>query len=75
MMQALRTASYFWAAAFGGIVIAFNPIVPITAPRLALFALYFTCLVIFALSLAYLPSTPRLSLQSVTNPAPRSESL
>lgn len=75
MMQALRTGRYLWAGAFAGIMIAFNPIVPITVPRLGFFALYFTCLATFALSLAYLPSTPKLSIASVTETGPRAESL
>jgi hypothetical protein len=75
MMQALRIRKYVWAAAFAGIMIGFNPIVPISAPRLAFLAFYSICLASFVLSLAYLPSTARLSLESVTDTAPRGESL
>jgi hypothetical protein len=75
MMQAVRLDKYFWAVVFAGIMIAFNPIFPIEAPRPAFLTLYAISLVMFACSLAYLPSTPRLSIASVTETGPRGESL
>lgn len=74
--QAVRTKRYLWTAAFAAVAFLFNPVVPVPRPTGDLFLLMiFVCLAPFAISLAALKTQPILSIPSITDRNPRSESL
>ena len=51
---AARKSGYLWVAAFGGIAVIFNPIVPDTVSRIVFSVLYVVCASITLLGLAML---------------------
>ncbi len=73
--QAVRAGKYFWAAGFLAIAVVFNPVVPIALSRKIFLWLDWVCLAAFLLSLAALKRQPTLSIPSITNRTPGSESL
>jgi uncharacterized protein DUF6804 len=73
--QAVRAGKYIWATGFLAIAVAFNPIVPIPLSGKAFLWLDWICLAAFLLSLAALKRQPILSIPSITNRTPGSESL
>ncbi len=73
--QAVRAGKYFWAAGFLAIAVVFNPVVPIALSRKIFLWLDWVCLAAFLLSLAALKRQPTLSMPSITNRTPGSESL
>ena len=74
--QAVRAKRYLWTAAFAAIAVLFNPVVPVPRPTGDLFLLMiFVCLAPFAISLAALKTQPILSMPSITDRTPGSESL
>ena len=75
VLQAARSGKYFWAAAFSGIAALFNPIVPVELSRRMFLWLDFTCLAMYLVSLALLKTRTRLSIASINDPTPQSESL
>jgi hypothetical protein len=75
VLQAARSGKYLWAAAFSGIAVLFNPIVPVELSRGMFLWLDLTCLAMFLVSLASLKTRTRLSVVSITDPTPQSESL
>ncbi len=76
VMQAARAKRYLWTAAFVGIALLFNPVVPVPRPTGDLFLLMiFVCLAPFAISLAALKTQPMISIPSITDRCPGSESL
>jgi hypothetical protein len=75
IFQAASLREYRWVAAFGVVACLFNPVVPLgfsTAPTLVVNTL---ALILFALSLKLLKTPPRLSIASITDRMPGSESL
>ena len=75
IFQAASMREYRWVAAFGVLACLFNPVVPLwfsAAPTLVLNTL---ALILFALSLKLLKTPPRLSIASITDRMPGSESL
>jgi hypothetical protein len=77
IMQAVRAGRYAWAAAFTVIVVLFNPIVPIAvtlSPR-TFFLLDWASILTFLVALVGLKRHARLSIPSITNRMPRSQSL
>lgn len=81
LVQAVTTRRYLWAAAFGLIALVFNPILPIVGavpallPRGPFVAVDLCCVGAFLSSVYFMKKTPRLSMASVTDTAPRSEAL
>lgn len=76
LQQAVGAREYLWAAGFVAIALLFNPVVPIPRPTGDLFLLMiFVCLAPFAISLAALKTQPLLSIPSITDRCPGSESL
>lgn len=75
LTQAVRRGKYFWALPFFAIAVLFNPIVPLVLARKTFLWLDLVCLMTFAISLAGMKAQPRLSIPSVTNRTPGSESL
>ena len=73
--QAVRASKYFWASGFVAIAVLFNPLVPIALSRKSFLWLDWFCVTAFLLSLAALKSQPILSMPSITNRTPGSESL
>ena len=74
-VQAVGAGKYVWAAAFLATGALFNPLLPIMLPRNVFLWLDLACLVMFLVSLAVWNANPRLSIASITDPTPRSESL
>jgi hypothetical protein len=75
IFQAAFLREYRWVAAFGVVAFLFNPVVPLgfsAAPSLVVNTL---ALILFALSLKLLKTPPRLSIASITDRMPGSESL
>jgi hypothetical protein len=75
VIQAARARKYLWAAAFFVVAALFNPLVPLALPGSIFIWVDLLCLTMFLASTAYLQTSPRLTIASVTNPGPRSESL
>ena len=74
-VQAVGARKYVWAATFLSIGALFNPVLPVMLPRNMFLWLDLACLVMFLVSLAVWKANPRLSIASITDPTPRSESL
>jgi hypothetical protein len=75
MLQASRVRKYGWVLAFLAIAVLFNPLVPMVFSRGASLTLYVGCLATFLLSLGMAMPAPRLSMASITDRTPGSESL
>jgi uncharacterized protein DUF6804 len=73
--QAIRLGRYFWAAGFLAIAVVFNPAVPVALSRSTFFWIDLVCIATFVVSLAVLKRRPILSIPSITNRTPGSESL
>jgi hypothetical protein len=73
--QAGRARKYIWLAVFALIAILFNPIVPVALSRKTFIWLDLVAILMFLTSLAVLHVRPRLSMPSITNRTPGSESL
>jgi hypothetical protein len=74
--QAVRAKEYRWAAGFVAMALLFNPIVLVLrlSGELSLL-LVLVCIAPFAISLAALETQPLLSIASITDRSPGSESL
>ena len=76
LMQAVRAKEYGWAVGFIALALLFNPVVPVFKLSGELQLLLVTvCIAPFAISLAALKTQPLLSIPSITNRNPGSESL
>ncbi len=75
LVQATQAHKYVWAAVFFAVCLLFNPIVPVLASRNSFLLLDLACLGIFMGSLSVLKTKPRLSIASITDRTPGSESL
>ncbi len=73
--QAFRTGKYSWGIGFVAIALLFNPAVPVVLSRNAFLLLDLLSIGVFLTSLAALRSHPILSIPSITDSTPRSESL
>jgi hypothetical protein len=73
--QAIRADKYYWASGFSVIAVLFNPVVPIALSGNAFLWLDWVCLAAFLVSLVALKRQPTLSVPSITNPMPGTESL
>ena len=76
ILQAVRAKEYRWAAGFVAIGLLFSPVVPAfkLSGELSLL-LVLVCIAPFAVSLAALKTQPLLSIPSITDRNPGSESL
>jgi hypothetical protein len=76
VMQAVRAREYRWAAGFVAIALLFNPVVRFWgAPGVLPLLIVVVCIVPFAISLVKLKTQPLLSMPSITDRNPGSESL
>lgn len=73
--QAVGAGKYLWALGFAAIAVLFNPVVPVALARRTFIWLDLVCLMTFLVSLAALRSRPMLSIPSITDRMPGSESL
>jgi len=73
--QAVARPKYVWTAGFVLIAVLFNPVVPVVFSRNIFFVLDLTCLLAFLISIEALKNQRVLSVPSVTNRTPGSESL
>jgi hypothetical protein len=75
LVQSTNRGKYLWATAFLAVGVLFNPVLPIMLPRNTFVTLDLVSLALFAVSIAALKRIPRLSIASITDPTPGSESL
>lgn len=75
LAQSGSRGKYIWAAVFLAIAVLFNPVVPIALPRTWFVVLDLLSMVLFVWSLAALRTQTRLSIASITDRTPGSESL
>lgn len=75
LLQSTSRGKYLWATAFLAVGVLFNPVLPIMLPRNTFVLAELLSVVLFAVSLAALKMTPRLSIASITDRTPRSPSL
>jgi uncharacterized protein DUF6804 len=73
--EAARGGKYIWIGIFLAVAALFNPILPVALPPTVLLVLNATTLILFMLSLQVLKTKPRLSIASITDRTPGSESL
>lgn len=73
--QAVARPKYLWAVGFAAIAVLFNPVVPVALSRKVFIWLDVVCVLTFLLSLAALKRQPMLSIPSITNRTPGSQSL
>ncbi|HTS10116.1 MAG TPA: DUF6804 family protein [Candidatus Eisenbacteria bacterium] len=73
--EAGRARKYMWMVAFGLIAILFNPIAPVALSRNTFIWIDLATVLMFLTSLAVVRARPRLSMPSITNRTPGSESL
>ena len=73
--EAVRAGKYFWAAGFVAIALLFNPVVPVALSRKMFLGLDAVCILTFLASLAFVQGRRILTIPSITNCRPRSESL
>jgi len=73
--QAALAQKYIWASAFTLIAILFNPVWMVRFPAMFSLWLDVICLTAFAASLLLLKFQPKLSMPSITDRTPGSESL
>ena len=75
-LQGIHEKKYGWAAAFAAIAILFNPVlILVPIQTVAFFVLVAACIATFAFSLIAVKATPLLSIPSITDRNPGSESL
>src|SRR4051794_15056227 len=75
LVQAANLHKYWWAAVFVAVVCLFNSIRPITFSFGTLMALQIMTAAVFAVSLQMLKTRPRLTIASITEANPKTESL
>ena len=73
--QAFRIGKYFWGAGFVALAVLFNPVAPLTLSRQIFLGLEWVSIAAFLGSLLFLRWRPILSIPSITNRTPGSESL
>ena len=73
--QAIQLKSVIWIAVFLAVCALFNPVFPVTMSRNVHFTASLVCAGLFASSLLLLKTVPRMSVASITDRTPGSESL
>lgn len=75
VVQAATLRKYWWVVTFVVIACLFNPILPIEFSSRVMVGLQVISAAIFASSLIFLHTTPRLTIASITETNPKTESL
>jgi Family of unknown function (DUF6804) len=73
--EAVTRTKYLWTTGFVAIAVLFNPILPVALSRNVFLGLDLACLLAFLISLEALKNQPMLSIPSITNRTPGSQSL
>lgn len=73
--QAIQVKNLVWIAVFLAICALFNPVFPVTMPRNVHLTANLICAGLFATSMLLLKTLPRMSMLSITDRTPGSESL
>ena len=73
--QAIQTRNPIWIAIFLAICALFNPVFPVVMSRKVYLVTDIICAALFVSSLALLKTMPRMSILSITDRTPGSESL
>lgn len=73
--QAIQSRSPIWIAIFLAVCALFNPVFPVAMPRNAYLITDIVCAALFVSSLLLLKTMPRMSVLSITDRTPGSESL
>ena len=73
--QAVARRKRVWAGGFIAIAVLFNPILPVVISRNVFLVLDVACVLAFITSIAVLKNQPILSIPSITNRTPGSQSL
>jgi hypothetical protein len=73
--QAIQAKNYAWIAVFLAVCALFNPVFPVSMSRNISFVADILAAALFASSLLLLKTTPRMSVLSITDRMPGSESL
>ena len=75
LVQAVNLRKYWWVTGFSAIILLFNPIRPIELSFATTVVLQMLTAAVFAVSLQLLKTSPRLTIASITEANPRTESL
>ncbi len=75
LVQAIHVRKFWWATAFAVVIVLFNPIQSIAFSFGFMLALQILTAAVFAVSLQLLKTSPRLTIASITEANPRTESL
>ena len=75
LIQAIHLRKYWWVGTFGLVFFLFNPFWTIGFSFGVMVALQIVTAAVFAVSLQALKTSPRLTLASITEATPRTESL
>jgi hypothetical protein len=75
LVQAVNLHKYWWVAVFAVVLCLFNPIRPVAFSFGTLMTLQIMTAAVFAVSLQMLKTKPRLSIASITEANPKTESL
>jgi hypothetical protein len=75
LVQAIQLRKFWWAAVFAVVIVLFNPIQSIAFSFAFMLALQILTAAVFAVSLQVLKTSPRLTIDSITEANPRTESL
>ena len=73
--QAIQSKNYIWIAIFGAVCALFNPVFPVAMSPNIFLITDIVCAALFASSLLLLKTMPRMSVLSITDRTPGSESL
>ena len=75
VVQAANLRKYWWVVAFVAIACLFNPVLPVGLSSRVMIGLQVMSAAIFASSLIFLRTRPRLTMASITEANPKTESL
>ena len=75
LVQAVKLRKYAWVAAFVAVACVFNPIRPLGFSAGVPMAMGITSMLLFAGALPLLKTSPRMTIASITEANPRTESL
>jgi hypothetical protein len=75
LIRAVRLREHYWTVGLVAIALLFNPVIPLPASPSIIIGLELACILAFLASLFVLRSQPLLSIPSITDRTPGSESL
>jgi ABC-type uncharacterized transport system permease subunit len=75
VVRAVRLREHYWTAGMIAVTVLFNPVAPLPIPRSMAVGLELACILALSASLFALRARPLLSIPSITDRTPGSESL